>query len=68
MIRTKVTQTSALAGFAPAGKPGYTNRQGRACHTRNSMEALGHPVCIRFLDRIRPDAGGRGAIAGSACL
>ena len=49
MIRTKVTQTSALAGFAPAGKPGYANRQGWACHTRNSMEALGRIVAVAIL-------------------
>jgi hypothetical protein len=31
MIRTKVRRMLALAGFAPAGKPGYANRQERFC-------------------------------------
>lgn len=31
MFRTKVTRTFTLAGFAPAGKPGYASRQERFC-------------------------------------
>jgi len=34
MIRTNVTQTLALAGFAPAGKPGYAKRQERSRSAR----------------------------------
>jgi len=49
MIQTNVTVTLALAGFAPAGKPDYTNRQERFCHTRNSMEALRLVVAIAIL-------------------
>jgi hypothetical protein len=39
MHTTKVTRTLALAGFAPAGKPGNVNRQERLDHTaRNRRE------------------------------
>src|ERR1035438_7436366 len=40
MIRTKVTQTSALAGFAPAGKPDSVNRQERCCHAAQNHGAI----------------------------
>ncbi len=38
MFRTKVTEMSPLAGFAPAGKP--ANRQERSCATRDSMKRI----------------------------
>jgi len=33
MLRTKVMQTLALAGFTPIGKPGHANRQERSCYS-----------------------------------
>ena len=54
MIRTGVTQTFALAGFAPAGKPGYASRQARSCYTRNSMQALRLVVAIGVLSASAP--------------
>jgi uncharacterized repeat protein (TIGR03803 family) len=38
MFRTNVTETSTLAGFAPAGKP--ANRRERFCSTRNSARRI----------------------------
>jgi uncharacterized repeat protein (TIGR03803 family) len=38
MFRTEVTETLALAGFAPAGKP--ANRRERFCSTRNSVKRV----------------------------
>jgi endonuclease/exonuclease/phosphatase family metal-dependent hydrolase len=49
MFRAKVTRMLALAGFAPAGKPGYANRQERFQYTRDSMEALRLVVAIAIL-------------------
>jgi len=38
MIRTKVTQPLALAGFTPAGKLGYANGQDRFSHAANNQQ------------------------------
>jgi hypothetical protein len=39
----------SAAGLAPAGKPGYANRQKRSRFTRNSMEALRLMVAVAIL-------------------
>ena len=44
MHTTKVTQKSALAGFASAGKPGYADRPERFCNTtRNQSRSTRSP-------------------------
>jgi len=49
MIRTKVTQTLAPAGFASPGKPIYANRHERLCVTRNAMEGSRRVVAVAIL-------------------
>jgi uncharacterized repeat protein (TIGR03803 family) len=49
MIRTKVTQTLALAGFIPAGKPSYANGQQRSCHNALGQLDWSKRACAVFV-------------------
>ena len=57
MIRTKVTRTSALAGFAPAGKPGYATRRERLLPF--SPEPAGMPEPLQAFSTTFPPAMAR---------